>query len=92
MSDRPIQERHIPTAECVPLFPVRIVYLAPDGSEMLDTFFDSLCVAVPRIGETVIPQAGSQKAIVQNVYHRFIATEGKGVVQFITVCVRDFPS
>ena len=51
--------------------PVRFVYLAPDGEEDLHTQFDAICLAVPRIGETVVPNAGSKKVVVHNVYHNF---------------------
>jgi len=75
--------------------PVRFVYLAPDGQEELNRQFDAICLAVPRIGETVVPQAGSPKVIVHNVYHKFIkneAMDSKLFVQYITVVLKDLYS
>jgi len=68
------------------------VYIASDGQEDLDRQFDAICLAVPRIGETVVPQAGSEKVIVHNVYHKFIKNEAmdkERFVQYITVVLKE---
>jgi hypothetical protein len=78
----------------LPEIPVRFVYLGPDGEEHLDTQFDAICVSAPRIGETVLPAAGSKKVIVHNVYHRFIkneAMDSQRFVQYITVVLKELP-
>lgn len=72
--------------------PVRFVYLGPKGEEDLDTQFDAICLSVPRTGETIVPQAGSQKVVVHNVYHKFIknpAMDDERFVQYITVVLSD---
>lgn len=77
----------------VPEIPVRFIYLAPNGEEDDDTQFDGICVSVPRIGETVVPQAGSRKVRVHNVYHKFIRNElldEERFVQYITVVLKEF--
>ena len=79
----------------IPEIPVRFIYLAPDGQEELDRQFDAICSSVPRIGETVVPQAGSKKVIVHNVYHKFIkneAMDSKLFVQYITVVLKELYS
>ena len=79
----------------LPEIPVRFVYLAPDGQEELNRQFDMICLSVPRIGETVVPQAGSNKVVVHNVYHKFIkneAMDSKLFVQYITVVLKELYS
>ena len=66
-----------------PEIPVRFIYLAPDGQEELNRQFDAICLSVPRIGETVVPQAGSNKVRVHNVYHKFIKNEAMDSKLFI---------
>ncbi len=76
----------------LPEVPVRIVYLGPDGEEDLDTQFDAICVCVPRIGETVVPLAGSSSVRVHRVYHKFIKNEEMShdrFVQYVTVVLKD---
>ncbi len=76
----------------LPEIPIRFVYLAPDGQEELGRQFDAICLSVPRIGESVVPQAGSPKVIVRNVYHKFIKNEAmdkEHFVQYITVVLKE---
>ena len=79
--------------QMLPEMPIHFVYLSPDGTES-DREFNATCISVPHIGETVIPQAGSRKVIVANVYHKFITNEqlGDGFYQYITVCLKEFPA
>ena len=76
----------------LPEIPVRFVYLGDDGREHLDTEFDAICVSVPRVGEMVIPDSGSNKVVVHSVYHRFVLNEDMDAsrpVQYITVVLRE---
>jgi hypothetical protein len=76
----------------LPEIPVRFIYLAPDGQEDLDRQFDAICLSVPRIGEIVVPQAGSPKVVVHQVYHKFIKNEAMNTerfVQYITVVLKE---
>jgi len=76
----------------LPEIPVRLIYIAPDGQEYLDRQFDAICLSVPRIGETVVPVAGSPKVIVHNVYHKFIKNEAmdkERFTQYITVVLKE---
>jgi hypothetical protein len=76
----------------LPEIPIRLVYLAPDGQENIDRQFDVICLSVPRIGESIVPQAGSPKVIVHNVYHKFIKNEAmdkERFVQYITVVLKE---
>ena len=75
-----------------PEIPVRFVYLAPNGQEELNRQFDAICLSMPRIGETIVPQAGSPKVIVHNVYHKFIkneAMDSERFIQYITVVLKE---
>jgi len=77
----------------LPEIPVHFVYLARDGEEDADTEFDAICVSVPRIGETVVPSAGSQMVRVHNVYHKFVRNDlmdEERFVQYITVVLTEF--
>ena len=76
----------------MPEIPVRFVYLSPDNEEVPDTEFEAVCLSVPRIGETVVPQAGSKRVIVLNVYHKFIKNEAfdaERFTQYITVVLKE---
>lgn len=72
-------------------FPVSFVYLAPDGSEAVDTQFQALCAFVPRVGEMVMPQAGSRKVLVHSVYYKIVtAPDSSGVfVMYPTVVLKE---
>ena len=79
------------------MIPVRFIYLDDDGSELPERHYDVDCYAVPRIGEMIVPQAGSARrtgAIVVNVHHTlFTLTEHGGPVeQRIHVVLRERPS
>jgi hypothetical protein len=75
----------------LPQIPVRFVFLGSDEIESPDSQFEAVCVSVPKIGEQVTPQAGSQKVRVANVYHNFIPNPemGEGFYQYITVVLKD---
>lgn len=76
----------------IPQIPVHFVYLSSDNEEGPDSEFDASCVSVPRIGESVTPQAGSPKVIVHNVYHNFVKNEEfnpEGFSQYITVVLKE---
>ena len=66
----------------LPEIPVRFVYLSPNNEEVPDTQFEAVCVSVPKIGETVVPQVGSEKVIVHNVCHRLIKNEAFDAERF----------
>lgn len=79
--------------QLIPEIPVHFVYLSPDNEEIPDTEFDAICLSIPRIGETVVPQAGSKKVVVHNVYHKFIKNADfapEGFTQYITVVLKEF--
>jgi len=57
----------------MPEIPVSFVYLAPDGTEATDTQFIAVCSSVPRVGEMVVPHAGSKKVVVHQVYYAITA-------------------
>lgn len=81
------------TGQLIAEIPVRFVYLSPDNQEIPDTQFDAICLSVPKIGETVVPQAGSDKVVVHNVYHKFIKNEefdAEMFTQYITVVLKEF--
>jgi uncharacterized protein (DUF433 family) len=50
--------------------PVNFVYLGPDGEEVPDKQFRARCWPIPRVGEMIIPMAGSPRVVVTDVYHR----------------------
>ncbi len=50
--------------------PVNFVYLGPEGEEVPDKQFQARCSALPRVGEVVIPMAGSPRVVVTDVYHK----------------------
>ena len=50
--------------------PVNFVYLGPDGEELLDKQISARCWGLPRVGEFIIPEAGSPRVIVTEVYHK----------------------
>jgi uncharacterized protein (DUF433 family) len=50
--------------------PVNFVYLGPEGEEVPDKQFQARCSALPRVGEIVIPMAGSPRVVVTDVYHK----------------------
>lgn len=76
----------------LPEIPLKFVYLGPDGEEHLDKEFEALCVSVPRVGEVVVPQARSERVMVDKVYHKFIKNEAMSdtqFVQYITVVLKE---
>ena len=50
--------------------PVNFVYLGPEGEEVPDKQFQARCLALPRVGEIVIPMAGSPRVVVTDVSHK----------------------
>src|SRR5690349_10471484 len=50
--------------------PVNFVYLGPEGEEVPDKQFQARCSALPRVGEIVMPMAGSSRVVVTDVYHK----------------------
>jgi uncharacterized protein (DUF433 family) len=50
--------------------PVNFVYLGPEGEEVPDKQFEARCSALPRVGEILIPMAGSPRVVVTDVYHK----------------------
>jgi uncharacterized protein (DUF433 family) len=52
------------------LVPVNFVYLGPEGEEVPDRQFQARCSALPRVGEKVLPMAGSPQVVVTDVYYK----------------------
>jgi uncharacterized protein (DUF433 family) len=50
--------------------PVNFVYLGPEGEEVPDKQFQARCSTLPRLGEIIIPMAGSPQVVVTDVYHK----------------------
>lgn len=75
----------------LPEIPVHFIYLSPDENEAPSKEFDAVCVSVPRVGEMVRPQAGSEYVIVDSVQSKFIPNPllGTDFYQYITVILKD---
>jgi uncharacterized protein (DUF433 family) len=50
--------------------PINFVYLGPEGEEVPDKQFQARCSSLPRIGEIILPMAGSPRVVVVGVYHK----------------------
>lgn len=78
----------------LPKILVHFVYLSPDENDIPSKEFDGVCDSVPRIGEMVVPQAGSERVIVHAVYNKFIPKPEMGTdfYQYITVVLKECDS
>lgn len=80
------------TSDVMSMFPVNFIFVAADGEELLDTQFQAWCVAVPRVGEMVIPHAGNQKVRVRDVCYKFVPSppgDQHPFMQVVNVVLQD---
>lgn len=52
------------------LIPVHFLYIHKERDTPLDTEFDALCHAIPRVGEFIRPNAGSPVVVVHSVIYK----------------------
>lgn len=74
----------------LPLIPFNVVYTGRVREE--DRVYEMKAVAIPRVGERIIPQAGATQVIVTAVIHKPISHPELGFFLSPTVVVQDIPA
>ncbi len=75
-----------PPAPSIPAIPVHFVYC---DAGAIQRQYRALCTTVPREGEIIFPEAGSQKVIVHVVCYRSEIVQGGAPTMIPTVFLRE---